>query len=535
LNANSVGTLAFDAQGNLWISTGSGAFSQLTPSGTVQGHAGLQAAVGASGTPFQIPTPSGAAFPPDALNLTLGPDGNIWFTETPAKDSKGNQIINGKEFIGQITSAGAVSQFQVPTQFAGTGSTNTTVGTYITAGADGNVWFVEASAGKVAKITPAGVITEFSLNTSGTILGLALGADGNIWVRDFNGKIYRVTPTGSVTTFTIPTKNTGSDVELVLAPDGALWFPEDQKIGRITTTGAISEFPLPTVSGSPNFSFQIAFAPNGAGAILEFTSSDLVTFTIPASASRLLSATLPASRSVQVGGTATAFATMLNTGTSAATNCKPAPLTTIPTSFVYQTTNSQTNALTGAANTPANIAAGGSQSFVVAFADNAPFIPTNTAIGFSCANADAAPIVSGLNTLLLSGSATPVPDVVALAASGDPGIVDIPGANGTGVFAVATDNVGASGAITATANTGSATLPVIIKLCQTNSQTGACLASPAASVATTINANATATFGIFVTGSGTVPFNPANNRVFVQFADSTATIRGETSVAVRTQ
>jgi hypothetical protein len=69
---------------------------------------------------------------------------------------------------------------------------------------------------------------------------------------------------------------------------------------------------------------------------------------------------------------------------------------------------------------------------------------------------------TGLNTLLLSGSTSPVPDVVALAASGDPGIVDIAGANGTGAFAVATVNLGADATISASANTGTATLPVTL-------------------------------------------------------------------------
>jgi hypothetical protein len=38
-----------------------------------------------------------------------------------------------------------------------------------------------------------------------------------------------------------------------------------------------------------------------------------------------------------------------------------------------------------------------------------------------------------------------------------------------------------------------------------------------------------------VTASSTVAFDPANNRIFVTFTDSTNAIRGETSVAVETQ
>ena len=202
---------------------------------------------------------------------------------------------------------------------------------------------------------------------------------------------------------------------------------------------------------------------------------------------------------------------------------------------VYQTTDPSTNAVTGTANIPANIAQSGSQSFVIAFTPTAAFAPTNVAIDFFCSNASSARIFSGINTLELSASATAVPDIVALAASGDPGYVDISGATGTGDFAVATVNLGADAMITAAANTGSATLPVTLTVCQTNPTSGACLAAPTPSVTTDTRSSVTPTFGVFVTGSGTVADMPGTNRVFVTFTDGNGVLRGETSVAVRTQ
>jgi hypothetical protein len=60
--------------------------------------------------------------------------------------------------------------------------------------------------------------------------------------------------------------------------------------------------------------------------------------------------------------------------------------------------------------------------------------------------------VQGLNTLLLSASAAPVPDIVGLAATlNNEGIVNIPGEIGTGFFAVATVNLGMGAMITVTA------------------------------------------------------------------------------------
>jgi hypothetical protein len=48
---------------------------------------------------------------------------------------------------------------------------------------------------------------------------------------------------------------------------------------------------------------------------------------------------LPSSRSVQVGNTLTAFTTIINTGSSGVSGCAIVPVTTVPASFIYQTTN----------------------------------------------------------------------------------------------------------------------------------------------------------------------------------------------------
>jgi hypothetical protein len=137
--------------------------------------------------------------------------------------------------------------------------------------------------------------------------------------------------------------------------------------------------------------------------------------------------------------------------------------------------------------------------------------------------------------LLLSASASAVPDIIALVATaGGDGILHLP--SGAGAFAVATDNVGgASGTITAAANTGSATLPLALAICQTNSSTGQCLAAPAGSATATIASGATPTFAIFGTPSGTISPDALNNRIYVTFTDSGGTVRGSTSVAVETQ
>jgi phospholipase/lecithinase/hemolysin len=255
--------------------------------------------------------------------------------------------------------------------------------------------------------------------------------------------------------------------------------------------------------------------------------------------SPLLAAVLPASRSAQPNGTVTAFATIINTAPTAAKGCSIAPAFNTPASFSYQTTNPATNALTGTPNTPVNIPGNnGLQTFVIAFKPSRSFLPGATEFVFSCTNLPPAPVVVGLNTLLMLSASTTTasPDVIALGATiNNDGIVHVTnGSPATGVFAVATDNLGSGDTITVAATTGATTLPVTIALCQTNPTTGVCLQTPAASVVTQINSGATPTFGFFVTASGTVPFDPTNNRIFVTFTDSTNAVRGETSVAVET-
>jgi hypothetical protein len=250
----------------------------------------------------------------------------------------------------------------------------------------------------------------------------------------------------------------------------------------------------------------------------------------------LAAAVLPTSRSVMVGGTATAFATIIASGDGTATGCRIAPLIWVPAVFHYQTTDPVTNQVTGIPDTPVDIPGGGQQTFVVSFTATAAFPPTDVPLTFACTNTAPAPFVSGVTTLLLSSSVTGVPDIVAAVTtpSGD-GIVTIPGPTGTGIFAVATANMGASGSMTVTVDTGGVPLHVALFVCETEPSTGACRAPPQPSVATQINAGATPTFAFFVAGSGPVRFSPAANRVFVRFRDTSGAVRGSTSVAIQTQ
>jgi virginiamycin B lyase len=462
-------------------------------------------------TEFTVPTAGS-----ELDSIAAGPDGALWFTE-----DVGNKI-------GRITTTGTITEFTIPTAASGPEG--------IAAGPDGALWFAEVNVNKIGRITITGTITEFTVPTGDSHpFGITAGPDGALWFTEASGaQIGRITTTGSVAEFAIPTGNSIPS-GITAGPDGALWFTEQVgKIGRITTTGTITEFMVPTAGGGEPA--KIATGPDGALWFTEEMGNNigrLVPASIP---SPLLAAVLPESRSAQPNGTVTAFASLINTGTTAVQGCSIVPDGLPASGFVYQTTNPATNAVTGTPNTPVNIPGGGLQTFVIAITPTTPIAPTNVAFNFSCTNVTPAPIAFGLNTLLLQAAMNPTPDVIALAATlKNDGIVHVTnGSPATGVFAVASDNLGSGDTITVTTNTGAATLPITVTVCQTNPATGACMQTATGSVATPINSGATPTFGIFVTASGNVPFDPANNRIFVTFTDSSNTIRGETSVAVET-
>ena len=246
---------------------------------------------------------------------------------------------------------------------------------------------------------------------------------------------------------------------------------------------------------------------------------------------------LPSARSVLTGTTATAFGSIINSGSATATACSLAEPPGFPGIFSYQTTDAS-NLPSGTANTPADIGGGASQSYVFAITPLQDLNSDNVAIVFDCTNTPPVVTVPGLNTLLLSASSVPSPDLISIGSTPtNDGILDIPGATGSAAFAAATIDIGAAGQITATVDDNGAGLSLIATLCQSNPATAACAnpSSPASSVAVSVNTNDVLTFTIFVTGTGTVPFDPANNRLFLNFKTPDGITRGATSVAVRTQ
>lgn len=114
--------------------------------------------------------------------ITQGPDGAMWFTE----GGNGHKI--GRYASTAACNSGTVTQYQPPS------ATNSNDLGGLVVGADNNLWFTEFTADQYAKITTAGVITEYS----GLINPAAFA--NPIWLApaSSNGDLYLVQGGGAI-------------------------------------------------------------------------------------------------------------------------------------------------------------------------------------------------------------------------------------------------------------------------------------------------------------------------------------------------
>jgi hypothetical protein len=260
----------------------------------------------------------------------------------------------------------------------------------------------------------------------------------------------------------------------------------------------------------------------------------------------LFAASLPAARSGLVGGTPmTLFTTVANTNRAAASQCRIGPTSGAPFTLEYQRTDA-TNTAIGELNPTFDLAAGAFQTFVVAYTPTRAFAGNDFFLDIICQNGRVTPI-RGVNSVFLSASETPVPDILSIGAtpSGD-GVIRISSVGGISFLSAAAVNIGAGdpapdgmdapqaneATITVTADTGLANLPLDITLCETGAD-ARCLAARSTSVESQIGDSAK-TFAVFVRASNDagVAFDPANARVYLRFTDGEGVVRSVTSAAV---
>jgi hypothetical protein len=156
--------------------------------------------------------------------ITAGPDGNVWF------------VVTGRyPVIAKITPAGRITEYPV-------GALDEFSVGAIVSGPDGNLWFTQSTTrgvqlqGAIGRITPGGTITRFALPAGSRAYGLASGPDKNVWFTDLSGStIGRMSTGGAIREFGLA-RRYAQPSGIITGPDNRMWFAEGSWIASIGIT-----------------------------------------------------------------------------------------------------------------------------------------------------------------------------------------------------------------------------------------------------------------------------------------------------------
>lgn len=214
-------------------------------------HIGNRSATGVL-TDYNLASLSGyAGF--KAGSLTRGPDGNVWFVG----------LVGSSVYAGYLD----ISTGTVTTYPSSENSYNAPK--YITAGSDGNIYYIIKSASSSryrlmkVNISSGTTTVAFTYDITANITGLTSGSDGNLWMTEtsFN-RVYKYSVSGGgMSGHPVPTPNSWP-TNIMSGPDGNLWFIEvnTKKIAKLTTSGSFTEYPV-SPTAYPNY---ITAGPDGA-------------------------------------------------------------------------------------------------------------------------------------------------------------------------------------------------------------------------------------------------------------------------------
>ncbi len=124
--------------------------------------------------------------------------------------------------------------------------------TSVITGPDGNVWVAEDWQSKIAKITPAGTVTEYSTGSGTGPMDLTVGPDGNIWFTGAQGSmIGKITTSGTVTPYALPANSYPTSI--ARGKGNTLVYTDywSGKVGVITTSGSYTQYQPPTTYAAP--------------------------------------------------------------------------------------------------------------------------------------------------------------------------------------------------------------------------------------------------------------------------------------------
>ncbi len=187
--------------------------------------------------------------------ITPGPDGNMWVT-----------LDGGTTEVARITSAGVVTEFDLP------GAANA-VG--ITSAAD-RLWVTyPGGVANFSTTDPSGTVTTTPIAAIADPRIMTVGPDGNVWTAS-NDKVVRIPPSNPGTATTFPgTGVTGA--RAIASGSGALWVADfgGAQVVRVGTDGVGTSFPT---GGGPQ---GVAATPAGVVAVANPGTNPQTVATLP--------------------------------------------------------------------------------------------------------------------------------------------------------------------------------------------------------------------------------------------------------------
>ncbi len=170
--------------------------------------------------------------------MTIGPDKNLW--------------VAGNQTIARVTLSGSMTTFAAHDN-----------GLSISAGPNNSVWFSPSSGG-IGRVSMKGRVTYYRLATGNNAWNVTKGPDGNEWFSDPDGfAIGKITPQGVVTEYTDPL---GTSPDSMISSGNLIWFIDQGDTGSAssTTDGRITEYTW----GVPCFTNYDVIAATDQGSIL---------------------------------------------------------------------------------------------------------------------------------------------------------------------------------------------------------------------------------------------------------------------------
>ena len=227
-------------------------FTQSAGGNPRDGRTYFQASIGritTAGSYTSYSVPASASKVPGLDAITLGPNGNLWFTETAV------------DRIGEITPKAidpAIHEFALPAAdrlAQGVGSSITSADT-IAAGPGNDIWFTEQGSNAIGVMSTSGaLLSKFTVpnsNLNPTPQGITEGPDDTMWfTENAANEVASITAQGKFTVYALPGGASGP-ASIVYGPDGNLWFTDNTGIASIDpSTGEVTLYRAHTASSGP--------------------------------------------------------------------------------------------------------------------------------------------------------------------------------------------------------------------------------------------------------------------------------------------